>query len=32
MITPLRRQYVEIKRRYPGMILFFQIGDFLRDV
>jgi DNA mismatch repair protein MutS len=28
MITPLRRQYLEIKRRYPGMILFFQIGDF----
>lgn len=28
MSTPLRRQYVEIKRRYPGMILFFQIGDF----
>ncbi|HEY9432767.1 MAG TPA: hypothetical protein VI260_14990 [Blastocatellia bacterium] len=28
MATPLRRQYLEIKRRYPGMILFFQIGDF----
>jgi DNA mismatch repair protein MutS len=28
MITPLRRQYLEIKRRYPGMILMFQIGDF----
>jgi DNA mismatch repair protein MutS len=28
MITPLRRQYLEIKRRYPGMILLFQIGDF----
>ncbi|MCI0487636.1 MAG: DNA mismatch repair protein MutS [Blastocatellia bacterium] len=28
MSTPLRRQYVEIKRRYPGMILLFQIGDF----
>ena len=28
MTTPLRRQYVEIKRRYSGMILFFQIGDF----
>jgi DNA mismatch repair protein MutS len=26
--TPLRRQYLEIKGRYPGMILFFQIGDF----
>ncbi|MGE0131969.1 MAG: DNA mismatch repair protein MutS [Blastocatellales bacterium] len=28
MTTPLRRQYLEIKHRYPGMILFFQIGDF----
>src|SRR5262249_9337520 len=28
MTTPLRSQYLEIKRRYPGMILFFQIGDF----
>jgi len=28
MTTPLRRQYLEIKRRYPGMILMFQIGDF----
>ncbi len=25
---PLRRQYLEIKRRFPGMILLFQIGDF----
>jgi DNA mismatch repair protein MutS len=28
MTTPLRRQYLEIKGRYPGMILMFQIGDF----
>ncbi|HZS07447.1 MAG TPA: DNA mismatch repair protein MutS [Blastocatellia bacterium] len=28
MTTPLRRQYLEIKRRYPGMIVLFQIGDF----
>src|SRR5215216_1114035 len=28
MSSPLRRQYLEIKRRYPGMILLFQIGDF----
>jgi DNA mismatch repair protein MutS len=28
MTTPLRRQYLEIKHRYPGMILLFQIGDF----
>src|SRR5262245_48695959 len=28
MTTPLRRQYLEIKGRCPGMILLFQIGDF----
>jgi DNA mismatch repair protein MutS len=28
MTTPLRRQYLEIKGRCPGMILMFQIGDF----
>ncbi|HSE97560.1 MAG TPA: DNA mismatch repair protein MutS, partial [Blastocatellia bacterium] len=28
MSTPLRRQYLEIKRRHPGMLLLFQIGDF----
>jgi DNA mismatch repair protein MutS len=28
MSTPLRRQYLEIKRRFPGMILLYQIGDF----
>lgn len=28
MTTPLRRQYLEIKDRYPEMILMFQIGDF----
>jgi len=28
MTTPLRTQYLEIKSRYPGMILLFQIGDF----
>jgi DNA mismatch repair protein MutS len=28
MSTPLRRQYLDLKRLYPGMILFFQIGDF----
>ncbi len=25
---PLRRQYLAVKRRYPGLILLFQIGDF----
>ena len=28
MSTPLWNQYREIKNRYPGMILLFQIGDF----
>ena len=27
-MTPLRRQYLEIKRRYPHAILFFRLGDF----
>jgi DNA mismatch repair protein MutS len=26
--TPLRRQYLDIKRRYPHAILFFRMGDF----
>ena len=26
--TPLRRQYLEIKRSYPHTILFFRLGDF----
>lgn len=26
--TPIRRQYLEIKRRYPDAILFFRLGDF----
>ncbi len=28
MTTPLRRQYLDIKRRYPHAILFFRLGDF----
>lgn len=28
MTTPLRRQYLEIKKRYPHAILFFRMGDF----
>ncbi len=28
MTTPLRRQYLEIKERYPHAILFFRMGDF----
>ena len=26
--TPMLRQYLEIKKRYPGTILFFRLGDF----
>ena len=26
--TPLRRQYLEIKRRFPDVILLFRLGDF----
>jgi DNA mismatch repair protein MutS len=27
-ITPIRKQYLEIKRKYPHAILFFRLGDF----
>src|SRR5215203_5039083 len=27
-IVPLRRQYLDIKQRYPDVILFFRLGDF----
>ncbi len=27
-VTPVRRQYLEIKRNYPDTILFFRLGDF----
>jgi DNA mismatch repair protein MutS len=27
-ITPIRKQYLEIKREYPDAILFFRLGDF----
>jgi DNA mismatch repair protein MutS len=27
-ITPIRKQYLEIKRKYPNAILFFRLGDF----
>ncbi|REJ78523.1 MAG: DNA mismatch repair protein MutS [Acidobacteria bacterium] len=26
--TPMLRQYLDIKKRYPGTILFFRLGDF----
>ncbi|MCI5162495.1 MAG: hypothetical protein D3917_10870, partial [Candidatus Electrothrix sp. AX5] len=27
-ITPMLRQYLEIKKQYPGTILFYRMGDF----
>lgn len=27
-VTPLLRQYLEIKKQYPGTLLFFRLGDF----
>ncbi len=27
-VTPLRKQYLRIKQRYPGAIVFFRLGDF----
>lgn len=27
-VTPLMRQYFDVKERYPDMILLFQVGDF----
>ncbi len=27
-VTPVRRQYLEIKRQYPNAIVFFRLGDF----
>ena len=27
-VVPLRRQYLDIKQRYPDVILFFRLGDF----
>ena len=26
--TPVRQQYLDIKRQYPDTILFFRLGDF----
>ncbi len=28
MLTPMMKQYLEMKEKYPGMILFFRLGDF----
>ncbi|CAG0956198.1 partial DNA mismatch repair protein MutS, partial [Anaerolineae bacterium] len=27
-VTPLRQQYLDIKREYPDCILLFRLGDF----
>ena len=27
-MTPMMRQYLDMKDKYPGMILFFRLGDF----
>lgn len=27
-VTPLRKQYLQIKKRFPGVIVFFRLGDF----
>jgi DNA mismatch repair protein MutS len=27
-VTPIRKQYLDIKRQYPDTILFFRLGDF----
>ena len=27
-LTPMRRQYIQMKERYPDCILFFRLGDF----
>ena len=27
-LTPMMRQYLDMKDKYPGMILFFRLGDF----
>jgi DNA mismatch repair protein MutS len=28
MTTPMRRQYLQIKKRYPDAVVFFRLGDF----
>ena len=28
MTTPIRQQYLDLKRQHPGAILFFRLGDF----
>ena len=28
MTTPMRQQYLRIKKQYPDTIVFFRLGDF----
>ena len=27
-ITPMRKQYLDLKKKYPDCLLFFRLGDF----
>ena len=27
-LTPIRQQYLDIKKQYPDAIVFFRLGDF----
>ncbi|RMF99507.1 MAG: hypothetical protein D6735_15200, partial [Acidobacteria bacterium] len=27
-LTPMVKQYLEIKKKFPGALLFFRLGDF----
>ena len=27
-VTPIRQQYLDIKKKYPDALLFFRLGDF----
>lgn len=27
-VTPIRQQYLDIKKKYPDTIVFFRLGDF----
>lgn len=29
-LTPMMKQYLEIKEKYPDCILFFRVGDFMK--
>ena len=27
-VTPIRQQYLDVKKKYPDTIIFFRLGDF----